>query len=134
MSEEPIVKHLGAATRSLIILADEVRTEAPAPVQLRGYKASGIQLVVNVSEVDDEGSPKIKVKLSGVDVLSDSTFDLVESIEMASVGTHVLTVYPGVGEVANVSVSQVLPHVVQIGVTHDNADEIAYSIAAYLLD
>ena len=69
---------------------------------------SGLQVGVNISALAGT-SPTLTVIIEGKDESSGVYYPLLTSAPLSAVGFTLLTLYPGVTPVANVSVSQVLP-------------------------
>lgn len=91
----------------------------------------GAKIVVDVTAIT--GAASIVVKIQGKDSKSGKTFDILTSAAIAAQGTYILTIHPGVSEVANEKTSDILPRNVNINVTHANADDITYSVSALMV-
>lgn len=113
------------------ILSSASRTASPDTVEIQGVdRYTGLVVVVNVTAV--ASTPSMTVALLGVDRLSGATWSIVTSPAITSTGTSLLRVHPGITTSANVAVSDVLPPLTRVSVTHANSNAITYSVAAYL--
>ena len=91
----------------------------------------GAKFVVDVTAIS--GSAEITVKIEGKDSVSEKTFTILESSAINATGTTVLTIHPGISDVANEKASDILPRNVKVTVTHANADSITYSVSALMV-
>jgi hypothetical protein len=122
-----------------IILLDEVAAahgETKTSVPAIAYRdAKGIALFLNISAVG--GTPTIDVKLQAYNEVSDSWIDVPGAAfpQKTGTGLSLLTVYPGIAAVANVAVSQVLPHVFQVVAVIGNAggDTATFTVSGVII-
>jgi hypothetical protein len=77
-------------------------------------------------------APSVTVAVAGVDRLSGKTWPIVSSAAILATGTTVLRIAPGLLAVANLIVSDILPPVVRVSVTHLNGNSITYSLSAHV--
>lgn len=112
------------------VLASAVRSATvDAPFVNKNFR--GAKIVIDVTAVT--GAASITVKVQGKDSVSGKTFDILTSAAITAHGTYILTIHPGVSEVANEKVSDILPRNVNINIAHANQDDITYSVAALMV-
>lgn len=68
----------------------------------------GVKVVIDVTAIAGT-TPTFTVTIRGKDPASGKYFTILASAALTATGTVVLTVYPGIAAVANVSASDVLP-------------------------
>lgn len=68
----------------------------------------GVTLTVDITAIAGT-TPTITVFIEGYDESSGKYYPILTSAALSAVGTNVLTVYPAIAAVANVSASAVLP-------------------------
>lgn len=125
-----VVGEAGYNADVFTVLPSAARTADPDTKEYRDLaKAVGLVLVIDVTAITS--TPSITVKIQGVDIVSGKTWDILTSAAIATVSTTVMRVRPGITASANVAVSDVLPPVVRVTVTHGNANSITYSVVAY---
>lgn len=92
----------------------------------------GLHLIVNVTDVGGAGT--LTVKLQGKDPISANYYDLpgAATASLVATGTILLSLYPGIAEVANSKISGVLPRtwraVATVGVNN-----VTFSVAASVI-
>lgn len=114
--------------------ASAARTEAPTAMGDQtnsGNKYKGIRVVIDITAVT--ATPAITVTIQGKDELSGKYYTLLASAALATTGTTVLTVYPGLATVANVTIGMPLPLIWRVITAHGDSDSATYSVAAELL-
>lgn len=96
----------------------------------------GMKLFLNITA--EAGTATLDLKLQGKDILSGSYYDIPSAAldqKTADTGDDSLTVYSGIAETANETISDVLPRVwracATIGAT--GADSFTFSVGATLL-
>lgn len=103
--------------------------------QTNTYWRGGV-FYLNVSSIDS-GSPTLDVKLQGKDGASGNYVDIAGAAfaQQSSTTTVALTVYPGVAETANVSVSDVIPYTWRaVGtVAGTSTPTVSYTVSAFML-
>jgi len=92
--------------------------------------ARGIKVTINITNV--AAGPSVTVNILGVDA-NGVTYTILASAALVAVATTVLTVYPGLTAVANVTATDVLPRNIQVNVVANNANSCTYSLAYDLL-
>jgi hypothetical protein len=71
--------------------------------------------------------------IDGFDAASGKYYNLLTGAAIATTGTVVLKIAPFLVVAANVAVSDLLPEVIRITLTHGNANSITYSVSAHLM-
>lgn len=102
------------------------RTATPTSYPLYSRGARGLTIYLNATAVTS--TPSVVVTVDGYDPVSQTWFNLVTSAAVATVSTKKLVVFPGIAEVANLSVSTVIPDTIRVVCTHGNANSITYSV------
>lgn len=76
---------------------------------MEGWQGKGVRLYVDVTAV--AGTPTLDIKVQGLDQASGDYYDIPGAAfpQITAVVTDILTVYPGIAETANETVSDVLP-------------------------
>ncbi|SRR6266536_6056452 len=119
------------AGRSVSLLPSTARTATPDTFEIQGTgRSTALVVVVDVTAVVT--APSITVAVAGVDRLSGKTWPLVTSAAILLTGTTILRVAPGLIAAANLTVSDILPPVVRVTVTHANSNSITYSVSAHV--
>jgi len=122
--------------RHVSLLDSAARTTAASPhngdaVEMKGRRGA----IVFVDVTLDPDTVSIAVQLQGYDETAEAWYDIPGAVTgaIAAVGHTALHVYPGIGETANVSVSDVLPPQIRAVSTHTGGTTLTYSVQAYLL-
>lgn len=110
--------------------ASYTATQTGPDIENRNYR--GIKVVVNVT-VNTGGLGSITVTIQGKDKTGLVYYTILASAAITAVGTSVLTVYPSLPAVANVSANDVLPDELRVVATANNANPISYSVGATLI-
>ena len=123
---------MGAYHNALItVLPSEARTQSVSSEDFENLHYRGVKVVVDVSDLSN--TPDITVSIEGHDPVSGKYYEILKSASITAVGTTIMTVYPGIEAVSNVSASDVLPRYWRVSVVHDNSDSITYSIGATMI-
>jgi hypothetical protein len=123
---------VGAYHNALItVLPSEARTQSVSSEDFENLHYRGVKVVVDVSDLSN--MPGITVAIEGHDPVSGKYYEILKSASITAAGTTILTVYPGIEAVSNVSASDVLPRYWRVSVVHDNSDSITYSIGATMI-
>lgn len=108
-----------------VLLANQARTETVSSADQTNYNGRGIHVILDVIDITD--TPSIILKIEGKSA-SGKYYTLLEGAAVTGTGTHVYKVMPWAENVANVSVSDLLPRTWRVTVAHDDADSITYSV------
>ena len=81
--------------------------------QTNGGLQRGIKIVVDITAITGT-SPTLTVTLQGKDLASGKYYTILASAALAAVGTTVMTVYPALVAVANLTANDVLPRTYRI--------------------
>jgi outer membrane scaffolding protein for murein synthesis (MipA/OmpV family) len=106
------------------------RTTTPTAMdrQKRATGARGLVVILHVSAVT--ATPALTVTIQGYNPLSGLYYTILASAVIATTGTVILRVYPGLTAAANLTVSDVLPLEWRVIVEHGDADSATYSVTA----
>ncbi len=77
-------------------------------------------------------APSVVPNIEAQDPLSLQWYPILTGAAITATGLVVLRVYPGVANTANLSVSDFLPPIWRVRMTHGNTDSITYSVSANL--
>ena len=110
--------------RSQEIAASEARTASATWTHSTSYKGC----IVVIDCTADPASASVTFKIQGVDPVSDSTWDILESAAVNSVTTRVLRVHPSLTASANLIAKDVLPDTIKIVATAADSDSLTYSV------
>lgn len=116
----------GNTAKSIFPLA--ARTAGSFASGIPNYNARGAKFVVDVTAASGTGGLTVLIQLE--DALSGKLITLLQSALITTISTVVLTVYPGVAAVANVSANDVLPRGFRVTVTAGDGSSYTYSISA----
>ena len=112
-------------------IAPSAQRTASFDVPIVNPDAWGIQVPIDIT-ANPGGLGSITVTIQGVDKTSGKKYTLLASAALTAVATTVLRVAPGLAVAANLTASDMLPHDVNINITHNNANPITYSIGGQL--
>lgn len=106
-------RYRGNTTRSLE--ASSAKTASGQTAALTNHNARGIMLFVNVSAITGT-TPTLAVRLQAQDLVSSGWVDIPGAVtaSITATGLTLLTIYPGVVEVANQRISAPLPRVFRV--------------------
>ncbi len=113
------------------ILASVARTADEDSADFTNDNARGIKVVIDVTV--DPALASVVFTIEGKDPVSGKYYGLLTSAAIAAVGTTVLTVYPGLTAVANITATDVLPTTYRVSANHADADSITYSVSGALI-
>ena len=104
-----------AENRTVTIRASAAFTATAAGTPVASHGARGIIIYLNCTAVSGT-SPTADCKLQGYDALADVWQDIAGAAfaQVTAAATQTLTVYPGVAETTNVSVSDVVPALLRV--------------------
>lgn len=112
-------------SRNITVFASAARTATENSTTIIS-PYTGCNVVIDMTAVTATGD--VTFKLEGLDPLSGKYYTIIESASITTVSTVVLSVFGGVTEVANVSVSSGLPQNLRVVATHLNAVSMTYSV------
>jgi len=113
------------------VLPSAARVASPAALaRFLNHGHRGIHVVVNVTALT--AAPSVVVTLQGVDAFG-ATYDLLVGTAITATGKIDFKLYPGIGQLAGRSASDVLPSIWTLGLVHGNADSITYTVSAELI-
>lgn len=113
------------------IFASAERTADENSADFTNDNAKGIKVVIDVTI--DPALASVVFTIEGKDPVSGKYYPLLVSAAINAVGTTVLTVYPGVPVVANVTASDIVPTIFRVSADHTDADSITYSVSGALI-
>ena len=122
--------------RSVDALTSAARTTAAGAVNSSAIKSAGRRgVIMRVNVTVDPDTAAITVKLEGKDPVSGTWADIpgMTTASIADVGHTVVTMYPGIAESANVSVSDVLPAEVRVNSNPTAGTTLTYAVSLEFL-
>jgi len=90
----------------------------------------GLQVIINVTSVT--ATPSVVPTIDGYEEQTGVYYNLLTGAAITATGVTVLTLYPGITAVANIAVSNFLPPVWRLKMTHGDTDSITYYVGAHL--
>ena len=126
----------GFPTRHQVSIAAGAHLTSASPILGSAVEMEGRKgVVVWVDVTVDPDTVSIVVKLQGYDETADAWSDIPGAAfgAIAAVSHTALTVYPGIGETANVSVSDILPARIRAVATHTGGTTLTYSVEMDLI-
>ena len=125
-----------APKKHVSLIAAGPHLTADSPILGDAVATDGrIGAVVFLDVTVDTDTVSIVVKLQGYDETADAWFDIPGAAfaALADVGHVALNIYPGIGETANVSVSDILPAQIRAVSTHTGGTTMTYSVQLDLI-
>ncbi len=125
-----------APARILTALASAARTTAASPHNSDSLESKGRRgCTVHVDVTLDPDIVSIVAKLQALDQGTGVWADIPGAVTaaIAATGHSDFTVYPGIGETANVSVSDIMPAQFRVVVTHTGGTTMTYSVVVEML-
>ena len=116
------------ANREATLLATGIRSADIASADQVNDHGRGVTVWISVSSI--VATPSIIVSIQRKDPISGTYSDILASAAITAVGNIVLRLYPGIAAVANQAASDILPRTWRVYVSHADADQISYSVAA----
>lgn len=113
------------------IFASAARTADENSADFTNGNAKGIKVVIDVTV--DPALASVVFNIQGKDPVSGKYYLLLASAAIAAVGTTVLTVYPGLTAVANVTATDIVPTTYRVSADHADTDSITYSVSGALI-
>lgn len=117
----------GNTSNSLI--ASAARTAGIASSTLTNYNGRGIKIVTDITAASGTGGLTIQLQI--FDAVSGKFVTVLQSALTIAISTVVLTLYPGIAAVANVSANDVLPRSYRINVTAGDGSSYTYSVGVH---
>lgn len=100
------------------------------PLKMKGHR--GVKVIVDMTAVP--GVKTVTPKIEYKDAVSGKWITALTGPAIVATGTHVLTVYPGLTETANIDASDLIPDLWRVVCTYSGADAgFTFSVGAYLL-
>jgi hypothetical protein len=110
------------------VLPSAARTATPTDTnEYFVGKARGVTVVIDVTAVTS--TPSTTVTIQGVDRVSGKTWTILASAAIATVSTVILRVAPGLPAAANVTANDLVPPVIRVVASHNNANSMTYSVS-----
>ena len=107
-------------------LASEARTATVSSADLANTYGKGVHVIIDVTASAD--TPSVVAKIEGKDPASGKYYTILESAAITGTSTTVLRVHPDLAAVANLTISDLIPSVFRVTMTHADADSITYSV------
>lgn len=119
-SEEAVL--YSSAVRTLDSISPEVKN-------LGGFR--GCRVVIDMTAVPTVET--VTFTIQGKDKASGKWYTLLASIAVVATGVVVLTVYPGLTAVANVTATDVIPDRIRVDLNHSASGNFTYSLGIALI-
>lgn len=114
--------------REIVVLPSAARTASLNSPDIENMNGRGVKVVIDVTA--DPAAASVVFTIQGKDPASGKYYDLLSSVAIDSVGTTVLTLYPHVDGVSNVSKNDVLPRHWRVKAVAADSDSLTYSVGA----
>ena len=108
--------------------ASAART-ATSTVDVIVENAQGLMIVIDVTL--DPGTASIVFNIDGLDVLTGSTWTLLDSAAITGTGTTVLRISPHLTASANTIAKDIIPRVIRVNPVHADAESMTYSVTVH---
>jgi hypothetical protein len=91
---------------------------------------SGVKVVVDITAI---GTGSWTLVVEGKDKISGKYYPILTSAALVATATTVLTVYPGLTAIANVTVSDVIPEIWRLRLIANNANPVTGTVGVSTL-
>lgn len=115
-----------------IILTSAARVTTTSSADFINYNGKGLKVFIDTTAFT--ATPSVVFDIEVKDPVSGVYTSLLTSVAIIGISHTVLTIYPGIAAVANVSVSDILPRTWRITATHANADSLTYSVGSSIIN
>lgn len=112
------------------ILASASRTTSQTPAEFPTGDRRFIHVVLDMTVV---GTGSVTLTIQGKDDVSGKFYTILAGAAVITNSTNVYKVGPGLPATANVSANDVLPAIIRIIVTANNANSATYSVGCSLM-
>ena len=102
---------------------------ATSTVDVIVENATSLVLVIDVTV--DDALASVVFNIDGLDVLSGSTWTLLDSAAVTAVGTTVLRISPHLAASANTIAKDIIPPVIRVNPVHADGDAMTYSVTVH---
>lgn len=113
-----------------VILPSAARTVTINSPDFVNPNAKGGHFLIDISAVGTD--PRILAIIQGKDPISGNYYNILISPKYSVVGTNTIKVYPGLNNVPNICVNDILPRVFRVQVVHTTGVSITYSVSVAL--
>jgi hypothetical protein len=107
-------------------LASAARTAVIDTSPILNYNHRGVKVGINITAA---GTGTLTFTIKGLESIGGAYYTMLASAAQSGTGLVILTVYPGVAAVANVSANDVLPKTFRVEVTGSDGSSWTYSIS-----
>jgi hypothetical protein len=107
-------------------LASAARTAVINTSPILNYNHRGVKVGINITAA---GTGTLTFTIKGLESIGGAYYTMLASAAQSGTGLVILTVYPGVAAVANVSANDVLPKTFRVEVTGSDGSSWTYSIS-----
>lgn len=108
------------------ILTSAVRAATLTGQDINNDQYSGVTVILDITAVP--GTDTVTVAVQGKDQASGKYYTLLTGAAEVGTGTKTYKVYPGITAATNAAVSDMLPSIWRITVTHSAASNFTYSV------
>jgi len=113
------------------ILSSEERTETVNSEDVKNSQHIGGHIIIDVTLLTAGAS--IIPTIQGKDSISGKYYTILVGAAIVATGTTVYRIYPGIVAVANLSISDILPSIFRVTMTHADTKAVTYSIGVSLI-
>lgn len=117
--------------QTLTMLTSAVRSSTTASGNFTNHNSRGGHFVIDISDIETDAT--LTPTIQGNDELTDEYYDILTGLEITTAGTHVIKVYPGIGQIPNGAASDILPRLFRINMVYGGTDDITYSVSCALI-
>lgn len=115
----------------VLMLSSDPRSSTTASGAKTNHNHRGAHFIIDVSDIETDAT--LTPTIQGRDSISSNYYDILTGLEITTVGTHVLKVYPGIGQIPNGAASDILPRTFRINMVYGGTDDITYSVSYALI-
>ena len=99
--------------------------------ELENYNCRGAHFIIYIDDIETDAV--ITPKIYGVDAESGEYYLILAGTALSDLGTYVLKVYPGIGQIPNASASDILPRDFLMIMEYSGTGTIDYSVGVTLM-
>ena len=113
------------------LLPSAVRAATTSSTGQTNYNWRGAHVILSVTAVP--GVDSITLSIEGNESATNTWYTLLTGVAVLTTGLFVYKIYPGITAVANGAVSDILPPLWRVTVTHSAATNFTYSVSSSLI-
>jgi len=117
--------------QDITLLTSAARSSTTASSDTTNHNSKGGHFVIDVTNVASTGT--LTPTIEGKDSVSSEYYTILTGLEITAVGTYVVKVYPGVGQIPNGAASDILPKIFRINIVYGGSGDVTYSVGCALI-